>query len=529
MKRLRLTVLLLLIALLLAVPIAWWSLREEADFGGADPEKLEDWGMDRPTFENKDVPPTANEGEVVLHFPRRAGYRAYSRSLYENGRQPLGQIDALNALRLERETFMAARRPVEFDARATYVYRVELPSSPTETQTSAMAGLRPHNRSAREIVDRDVGGNGNGILIGIVDSGIHAHPQFDDLYIVRIDLVGGDIDGPGAEHGTSVASIAAGTEGVVSKAELLVVRALNNQGAGNSFDVAKGIVEAVKLGADVINVSATLYEDSLLLRRALRYARFKDVVLVAPAGNDGHARLPYPAAYPQVLSATAVDADERHAPFCNTSDALDFALPGIGIRTARGKSGTGLFHGSAAAAPLLTGTLAALLSDEAGRTPEQAIDLMREHLDDAGAPGKDPRFGAGIVNWNRIRERGETRILDLALAGIHLKPVARPGGEATVQVTVQNRGTQWASGAELEIHAGPREEPVRLALETLGPRLTATREIAIRLPENEAGGSVDVRARVIPENPDQDIRPENNVKSRFLQLGDESPESDRGM
>ena len=52
----------------------------------------------------------------------------------------------------------------------------------------------------------------------------------------------------------------------------------------------------------------------------------------------------------------------------------------------------------------------------------------------------DPVYGAGIVDWDRLRERATPNLLDVALADIYLQPSAQPGITMPIEVTVQN---QW--------------------------------------------------------------------------------------
>jgi subtilisin family serine protease len=348
--------------------------------------------------------------------------------------------------------------------------------------------------------------------VAALDAGLQEHPQFEDVHIVDIDLVGGGVGGAGAAHGTSVASIIAGSEGIAPMAELLVVRVLDDEGLGNSYQVAQGIVQAVDRGAKLINMSLGVYQDSAVLRQAVQYAQEHGVLMVAAAGNDGYGRMPYPAAYSAVLSVTAVDGNGQYALFPNQSKEIDFAAPGVGVLTANEDEGTVLFSGTSAAAPFVSGTLASLLSGEDALPPQQAVELLQRYLNDQGAPGVDPVYGAGLLDWDRLRERSTTGILDVALAGIYLQPDALPGTTMPIEVTVQNRGTSWLSDAELEVLVG-EAEPVSFILGSLGPGQTTTRKVFTQIPALDSDEALTLAARVIPENVNNDIRLENNMKS----------------
>ncbi|MGZ0707553.1 S8 family peptidase [Coraliomargarita sp. W4R53] len=456
-------------------------------------------------------PKGAIEGELVVQFTTRSDYLAYLRALAAAGVVPLGQIDELMAVRISDE----ARSEVDFGqygARVGYSYQIERPLPPVEIDPEALARLTAFGVSARTITGGAIAGSGGGVIVAILDSGIQAHPQFDDVYIVHIDLAGGGVAGAGAAHGTSVASIIAGSEGIAPDAELFVVRVLDDEGLGNSYHVAQGIVQAVDLGVKVINMSLGVYQDTSLLRNAVNYAHQRGVLMVAAAGNDAYNRMPYPAAYPEVLAVTAVDGAGQYALFPNQSKNIDFAAPGVGILTAFEDEGTVLFSGTSAAAPFVSGTLASLLSGEDALPPQQAVELLQRYLNDQGAPGVDPVYGAGLLDWDRLRERATVGILDVALADIYLQPDALPGTTLPIEVTVQNRGTSWFSNAELEVFVG-EAEPVSFILGSLGPGQTTTRKVFTQIPALDSDETLSLAARVMPENINKDIRLENNLKA----------------
>lgn len=458
-----------------------------------------------------DLPEAAISGEYVIHFKNRKDYLAYIAALMAAGHEPMSQIDELLAVRIPEEALLAVDFG-RYGARASYSYEVRRPLPPVAIDPAALASLRAFGGSARSIVDGVPHGDGSGVIVGILDSGIKAHPQFDDVYIVHIDLAGGGVAGSGAAHGTSVASIIAGKEGIAPNAELFVVRVLDDTGLGNSYHVAEGIIQAVDLGVKVINLSLGVYQDSLLLRQAVHYAAERGVVMVAAAGNDGFDRMPYPAAYDKVLAVTAVDAAGNQAVFPNRSGEIDFAAPGIGIRTAKEDEGTTLFSGTSAAAPFVSGTIASLMSGEKPLPSDEAVELLQRYLNDEGAPGSDPLYGAGVLDWDRLRERAIPGILDIALAGIHLDPDAQPGTNMPVQVTVQNRGTKWFNEAQLEILINDRE-PLSFSIGTLGPGQTTTRKVFAQVPSADSEQTLDLAARVLPEDLNEDVRLQNNLKA----------------
>lgn len=466
---------------------------------------------DLSSAEIPEFPPGTVSGEWVLHFTNREEYQAYLAALLAAGHKPLGQIDALLAVRIPDQALLGVDL-APYGGRASYSYRVQQPLPPVEIDPEALASMQAYGVSARSIVGGNLQGDGSGVKVAILDSGIHAHPQFDQIRMQRIDLVGDGVAASGAAHGTSVASIIAGREGVAPNADLLVVRVLDDQGLGNSYHVAEGIIQAVDLGARVINLSLGVYEDSLLLRQAVNYASEKGVLMVAAPGNDGYARMAYPAAYPEVLAVTAVDGRGNHAVFANQAEDIDFAAPGIGILTAKEDEGTTLFSGTSAATPFVSGTLASLMSGDAAMPAQEAVQLLKGYLNDAGAPGIDPLYGAGVLDWVRIREREVPDILDVALAGIHLDSSALPGTNMPIDVTVQNRGTKWFNQAELEVQVNDAD-PQRFTVGTLGPGQITTRKVYAQVPSSGSEEGLSVVARILPEAIYSDVRLENNLRA----------------
>ncbi|SDD09861.1 type VII secretion-associated serine protease mycosin [Sanguibacter gelidistatuariae] len=200
---------------------------------------------------------------------------------------------------------------------------------------------------------------GKGVTVAVVDSGVAAaNTHLTSAVLPGISLT----DTPGADnsattdvmaHGTAVAGqIAArpvdgsGVVGLAPDAKILPVRVYFSQdqqvadtGNGPRSDrLAAGIRAAADGGAQIINVSMSTAEDTPELRDAVVYATGLGSLVVASAGNrnttDDQSDSPrYPAAYPEVLSVTSVDAagigtaDAIHGPH------VDVAAPGTDVLT----------------------------------------------------------------------------------------------------------------------------------------------------------------------------------------------------
>jgi subtilisin family serine protease len=99
------------------------------------------------------------------------------------------------------------------------------------------------------------------------------------------------------------------------------------------------------------------------------------VVLVAAAGNAATDAVQYPAAYDQVLSVTAVDAQGHKADFANYGAWVGIAAPGVGVTsTMVGPDGSGYasWSGTSMATSFVSGA-AALAREQAPNDPASAI------------------------------------------------------------------------------------------------------------------------------------------------------------
>jgi serine protease len=143
-------------------------------------------------------------------------------------------------------------------------------------------------------------------------------------------------------HGTFVAATIAeatnngyGLTGLAYGARIMPVRVLDSQGEGEASTIAEGVYFAVHHGAQVINLSlefspGVTAADIPELIHALRYAHRHNVLVVAAAGNEGHAAIAYPARAPNVVSVGATTEHGCLADYSNDGAGLTLVAPGGG-------------------------------------------------------------------------------------------------------------------------------------------------------------------------------------------------------
>lgn len=245
---------------------------------------------------------------------------------------------------------------------------------------------------------------GAGVTVAIVDSGVDiTHPQLTGMSKSLIDLTGtggGDCIG----HGTGVAGIIGGSEikgvpfaGVAPEARLISVKHTNKE-LGEAGRLAHAMLRAVRLGADVINVSTKAF-DQPDLKKVVNYALAQDVVIVAAAGNvekdDGTSPPAYPAAYPGVISVGAANPDGTRASFSSTTTPVSVLAPGVDITsTSPGRAYAEGLEGTSFAAPYVAG-VAALVRARHPRLDHLAVQ-RRIRLTAGGGAGAGT--GSGMVN-----------------------------------------------------------------------------------------------------------------------------------
>ncbi len=427
------------------------KIESPVDSGFITPSKNKFAGIPQKEFyDNEGIVQEILKGEKILHFKSKEEMEAFLRRAKEAGIKIIKKVDGLNLVKVR---FTRGKDINDFLAR---FHEISLISNndplaiPDPLLQGSGAGFRSHPLEFLGIDDNT--GWGKGIKVAVIDTGVASHPSLKGQ-VEHIDLIG-----DGSEitsfHGTAVASLIAGDsnliKGISPEASILDIRALNSDGSGDAFTVAEGIYEAVKNGAQVINLSLGTSSDNPALREAVLYAQRHGVVLVAAVGNEGAGQVSYPANYPGVIGVSANDANEGYLTFSNRGPTVDLAAPGIELTAAGVNNDTVLFTGTSASAPLVAGTVAHMLEQYPDMAYEDIIRNLQNTANEAGPPGEDVYFGEGILNVGRLETNTSLKVVDAAASGFYLEETSN-GEELKLYAIGENRGTEPVDYVEMSV------------------------------------------------------------------------------
>ena len=327
----------------------------------------------RPIAKRSDPTAKPIPNELVVKLKPGAKIDELAKKL---GAKVVGRADGLNAYRLSFDS-----------AQATQAAREQLKDNPDVESVDSNFWIQPPERA--EALPLNLGdtlnltprepGDCNHPIIGLIDTAVRpTGGNLDAFLLPSISVVDGASPSQAAnDHGpgmfqTILHGISAREK--QSAAKILSVDVYGNSPTTTTFDVANGIAQAVKAGANTINLSLGSGGDSEFLHSVIKAAYDQGVLFLGAAGNEPGTAPTYPAAYSQVLAVTAGARDGAIASYANRGDFVDLVAPGSSIVFLNGQSW--VVTGTSASTAYATG-LAASMVDCNKRSTAQIADAMR--------------------------------------------------------------------------------------------------------------------------------------------------------
>jgi len=303
------------------------------------------------------------------------------------GAKVVGHIPELNAYRLQfedEEDTQSARKLLAGNPDVTnvqdnfYVDRPQLPQNLGMSAPETKLALDPPKADNCKVV------------VGFVDTALQAlGAQLEPFVKERLTVTGEAAPVDNSLQPThQTAMVNSFYQGMQSSGrsstsvKVLSVDVFGNSTSANTFNVAAGMILAGNRGATVINASLGGYGDSPLLRDAVRQLAQANIPVFAAVGNDGSSTPFFPAAYPEVISVTAVERG-KVASYANVGTQPDAGAPGTVVFSYNGLTygSRGTSVSSAAAAGIAAG-----LADGSCAPWSQVIPAVQKALAVPAAP-----------------------------------------------------------------------------------------------------------------------------------------------
>ena len=245
------------------------------------------------------------------------------------------------------------------------------------------------------------------VVVAVVDDGFDRnHPIFQNRIVKPYNIfTKSDKLAFGEGHGTHVAALAVGSRqfekdgvaGIAPNCKLMPIQVFDNTYCLFS-NVVSGIMYAIHNGADVVNVSVELPMGELagtpesqqldiarkyfkdaekVFNRVCDIAARKNTVIVFAAGNSSVISQIPPENRPEgLITVGAIDNNYKRADFTNYGEGTDLSAPGVGIYSAYPRAKFEFMDGTSMAAPIVSGAVALLKSQNKRITVAQAKDLL---------------------------------------------------------------------------------------------------------------------------------------------------------
>ncbi|MEU3664536.1 S8/S53 family peptidase [Streptomyces sp. NPDC032940] len=208
------------------------------------------------------------------------------------------------------------------------------------------------------------------------------------------DVANREADDVAALHATSVAGVlvAGHQSGALGMCPgiTLVTRsvfgspAARSAGTATWMELTDALLDLANSGVRIVNISLSLatgtHEEVRAVQDALDYVAAHDVIVVAAAGNEGTIGSTVVTRHRSVLPVVAYDLQGRPGRMSNIGRSIGLRGVGVmadGLMSLGAYGGLRPFGGTSAAAAVVTGAIALILSELPKTSPEELISAMK--------------------------------------------------------------------------------------------------------------------------------------------------------
>lgn len=298
-------------------------------------------------------------------------------------------------------------------------FDVELFDAPNDTYYANQWNLSAVN----SLYAYEKGLRGNGVKIGIIDSGInYGHEDISTDKITQRYNIFDESEDVTDElgHGSFVSGIIAadinnqkGVAGIADEAQLYIYKVFQGKKTSAQY-LFEAFDKAVNDGCDVINMSLGSNDlgtaEINKIQSMVDSAREKNIIVVAAVGNNSSSIMNYPAGCDGVVGVGSVDKSNSHSSFSNYNKSVFVTAPGEYIvSTWYGSSSSYLpaggeytdnsnNKGTSFSTPVVTAMAALAKQVNKDMTTDEFEELLIETSTDLGTSGYDVYYGYGLVN-----------------------------------------------------------------------------------------------------------------------------------
>ncbi|MFC6269438.1 S8 family peptidase [Frigoriflavimonas asaccharolytica] len=249
------------------------------------------------------------------------------------------------------------------------------------------------------------------ITIAIIDNGFDIyHPALIGRTYLPYNVIdkSENVQPRPENHGTHVASIAAGNQvseanfhGICQTAKIMPIKIEDDNGYMTTTYIIKGILYAIKNKADVINLSLGLQslnkisveeqqnymefgakDEESFWNEVFTYAEKNNTICVLAAGNSAMLTGVDPfQRSPKTIKVGAIDQNLQRTSFSNYGSYTTIFAPGKDILGAKPGNKFEMLEGTSMAAPIITGFVALLKSQNKKRSNAEIFALLHKNTE----------------------------------------------------------------------------------------------------------------------------------------------------